>query len=386
MMWEPSYVPGGTEGSPLGNTHAEFPPPNLPMFSLFRRRLRDRAKAFQPFERQRCCGSALFTGSVAYVGSEKGRPRVIGPETCGSVWACPVCSARIRRERAAEIKAAVEHHGSEHVVMVTLTVRHEYGEAFKPMAKNIALAFRKLLGGRQWERLCETYGVEHYVRGVETTHGANGWHPHVHALFFLTHKPSDAEMKELEVQMGELWASRVARVFGASNVPSAEYGVRVTRCHDGTYLSKMGLEMTDPGTKEGRRGNRGPWQILEDATDGDKSSIAIWKEYVEGTRGHRALTWSKGAKKALGLGEEKSDEEIAKEEASVGNDEQETMRVVRGEVWRAACARHVEAPTLIYAALLLAGSEGAARLTYELAGLPYDEKAVEVRSCRREAG
>lgn len=54
-------------------------------------------------------------------------------------------------------------------------------------------------------------------------------------------------------------------------------------------------------------GNRTPFELL-DATD--ETSRALWCEYVEATRGRRAITWSRHLRDKLGMDAERTDEEI----------------------------------------------------------------------------
>jgi hypothetical protein len=75
------------------------------------------------------------------------------------------------------------------VSMITFTAPHVWGDTLDQMLGNTksrqgmrgAIA---LLKQRQlWKA-----DAEHFVSGLEITHGRNGWHCHFHVLVFHTHK------------------------------------------------------------------------------------------------------------------------------------------------------------------------------------------------------
>ena len=67
-------------------------------------------------------------GLVA-ITSNAGVCHYAGLATCGSIWACPVCSAKIRNTRAEEISAAAARWdlAGNSVYMITLTAPHDLG-------------------------------------------------------------------------------------------------------------------------------------------------------------------------------------------------------------------------------------------------------------------
>ena len=54
-------------------------------------------------ERQRNCG-AVPIGDQVEIRIKDGSAYYCGLETCGNVWLCPVCSAKIHHRRAAELR------------------------------------------------------------------------------------------------------------------------------------------------------------------------------------------------------------------------------------------------------------------------------------------
>ncbi|WP_158827630.1 hypothetical protein [Streptomyces sp. NRRL S-118] len=90
-----------------------------------RRRLREAIQRFTLLSGLRICGTRL-TGEQVGLHVGKGAARFAGLQSCHSVWACPICQARIRAARAIELERAAlawlkAGHG---LYMATLTVPH----------------------------------------------------------------------------------------------------------------------------------------------------------------------------------------------------------------------------------------------------------------------
>jgi len=180
-----------------------------------------------------------------------------GVQRCGSVWECPVCALRIRASRVGELKCAVEAWGPDAVAMLSLTVRHGLGDDLRDVRQGVANSFRRLINGKPWKSFCRKYGLQHHVRSIEVTHGAHGWHPHLHVLFFLEAKLTDDEQAGASAWLQHRWATCVRRALGADFVPN-EHGADLRESKRADYLAKFSLELTDPGTKRARGKNRTP--------------------------------------------------------------------------------------------------------------------------------
>ena len=239
--------------------------------------------------------------------------------SCGLLWLCPVCSGTIRQERAAEVKALLAWHrakhenGSDLARMLSLTVAHEWGTDLAKLRGGVADAWRRMTRGAPWARFCERVGLVGVVRALEVTHGPHGWHPHLHVLALV----GDAVILDEErAWLSERWRACVVRELGLAAEPSSEHGCRLTGCdEDGAYLAKLGLEVVGTGDKRAASGHRSPWEILADldvAQPSDRDA-ALWREWVEGMRGARMLTWTRGLKSQAGL-EERSDAECIEAE------------------------------------------------------------------------
>lgn len=303
---------------------------------------------------------------VAVVASE-GAPgeRVVGYKglaTCGSVWACPRCSAVIGARRAQEIRdglSAWQQSGGA-VVLLTLTMRHHHGQALASLWKGLATAWRKLMSHRAWKQFKQAAGVKGVIRGVEVTHGEAGWHVHVHALVLLDPVESVrwqdvGGTPEFEAHFAAL-ASRqpVIRAWrdllagcGFDAVADAQdmrpVAVEDARDHVANYLTKQTWDAADElarsASKRGRGSSRTPMQLLHDfVSTGEADDLDLWHEWECGSRGQRQMTWSRGLKQALGI-DGASDQEVAEHDTE---DEQRindrtlgdsVLTVLSGKVW-----------------------------------------------------
>lgn len=264
-----------------------------------------------------------------------------GLETCGSVWSCPVCSAKILAARADELRSALETWDAQggRVAMVTLTMRHRRNDDLALCWDALGDAWRAASGGYSRVRAAKlAAGVEGWVRRVEATWGArHGWHVHVHALVFL--RDGD-RVDDLGAAMYAAWEARLDRVGltpirdrGGLDVKLLDLAGAVEEV--GAYVAKgayngerAALELTGPG-KLGRMGNLSPWQLLDAARTGDPFAGELWREWETTSLGRRALTWSQGLRERLQLDQEADDEELADDQAG------DVVAVWRREDWPA---------------------------------------------------
>jgi hypothetical protein len=240
---------------------------------------------------------------------------------CGSVWECPVCAMQIRAERSREVEAAVSVWGIERIVMMSLTVRHGLGHDLRTVRKGVANAFRRLINGAPWTRFKAKYGLRHFIRAMEVTHGPNGWHPHLHIQVFLDAALNDDQLAAARAWLSVRWQACVLDVIGAEHAPNNDRGVDLRPTKRGDYAFKMGLELADPGSKHARAGHRTPWQIAADyAAYGRDPDAALWRNYCAGMRGAQMQHWSRGLREAVALGAETTEQEIVNGNQMLGDE------------------------------------------------------------------
>lgn len=134
------------------------------------------------------------------------------------------------------------------LAFVTLTMRHTTDDQLA-VTLNAALdGWGRVIRGKPWVRRREAYGLDGYVRAVEVTHGANGRHPHIHALLFLDHAMSEDTRADFETWLLARWSTMVTKLGGG--MPNAAHGCRVDLADDNgqmlaQYLAKVQEKETD---------------------------------------------------------------------------------------------------------------------------------------------
>ena len=243
-----------------------------------------------------------------------------GLEVCGSVWACPVCAAKIAERRREELAQAIQEAKKQGltVSMLTLTAPHYKGEDLAGLLARMTAAYTKLWKDTAGQRLINKYGIEGRIRAFEVTYGENGFHPHFHVLLFSNQEKQNPSL--MEDDFYGVWLNCCTKKgLGA---PSKKHGVRVDLANDavGSYVAKWGLdcEMTKSHIKRAKHGYSMN-DLLRSFLAGDDGAGKIWKIYAMAFKGKRQLVWSNGLKDRL-LIAETSDDELAMahiEDASV---------------------------------------------------------------------
>ena len=263
---------------------------------------------------------------------------------CGSVWTCPICSRRIAIERQKQIAAAyklVLDKGGD-AMLVTFTIKHGIGDDLGEMLRRMKEADRGFMQkSRAYQRLVgsDRYGNSfgHLGRLVctEITWGyKNGWHPHLHMLWFFDRRLEDAEIEHLRSELFSVWSPACTAAGLPEPLEFSEQddgsmraiGVDVRRALSADeYLVKYGSErswsvereMSSQHVKTARKGSRSAFQLLYDYGKGDSQAGKLFRIFAEATLGRHQLEYSKGLKKYLlanGLNDIiKSDEEISDE-------------------------------------------------------------------------
>lgn len=286
-------------------------------------------------QRVRLCGNRPHSSAlVALRISPQGRAGYSGLQSCGSVWADPVCNAKIMARRAIEIGAAVESHQMQggRVGFITFTLRHKRGQRLHDLWEVLSKAWGRVTSGRSWAR-DQALGVEGWLRVVEVTHGRNGWHVHIHALLFLAEGVGSEQLAKIHRSMVSRWIASVVRLgFDAPLAAGQDARLLVGGADAalGAYLTKavhgghaVGLEFTHTQSKGTRSAlsTRPVWSILDDAMDGVDAAVSLWNEWERISKGKRQLTWSKGLRDRLKLGREASDDDVAAEELGTKDDD-----------------------------------------------------------------
>lgn len=240
-----------------------------------------------------------------------------GLMACGSVWSCPVCAAKIAERRRVELIQAMESAKAKgwRVHFVTLTVPHGIGDDLRELLAGLRGALKRLSHGKYAISTQLGGALKGYIRTLEVTHGANGWHPHYHLLVMTDHHITPGMLQDVYLPAWQ----RACRLAGLP-VPSDRHGCTVQDGADAArYASKWGLEdeMTKAHAKQTRRKGCTPWGLLRCFLDGDDTdytpdrAAALFRLYADAFKGSRQLYWSNGLRAALELAQEVSDEVLA---------------------------------------------------------------------------
>lgn len=292
-----------------------------------------------------------------------------GLVTCGSVWACPICAAKIQERRRLEIEQGIEWallNGLQ-PIMVTFTFPHRAFHTLRELLDRQAEAFRLLRQTTRWRKLMKRLGFQGLIRSLEVTHGVNGWHPHTHELWFVDPSVGTA----LQVELVDLWQAACvsAGLLDDSDAVAVwafgQHSVDV-RCNAtaGAYLAKqddsrswgMAHEVAKATSKAGRAKGCHPHHFLIRQAPGDAER---YLEYVQGMKGRRQLFWSPGLKAKAGIGDA-SDDELAKDQREAAD----LLALLPPEVWKVVRGNDARAELLDAAER--DGADGIALLLWSL--------------------
>ena len=296
-----------------------------------RYQLQRAAQGLLPQERVVHCQRSMMGGGVDVYTSEAGAS-FGNLATCGSVWHCPVCAAKITEGRRQELQGAITawaNQGGE-VYLMSLTFPHQVNQALADNLSGFSSALRKFKNSRVYKKTMEAVGSAGSIRALEVTHGSNGWHPHTHDLVF-----AGKDQIDLLERLQSAWIETLIKVGLAdrcqvNDMMQAAFDVR-NGDYAAEYVAKFGFEpsnssriatgetwgaaseLTKGFAKVGKRfKGRTPFTLLRDFIEGDQESGALFQEFALHFKGKRQLFWSPKLRKALAI-PEKTDEEIAAE-------------------------------------------------------------------------
>lgn len=310
-----------------------------------RYRLRDGLRSITSLKRARKCGHVTAGrpggGPGLRLTADPGGATVAGFSglvTCGSVWACPVCAAKIATRRADEL-ADVMRYALEQgckASMVTLTMRHHEGQSLKGCWDALSSAWGAVTSGKQWVGDSAAFGLRGWVKAVEVTRGRNGWHVHVHALMIWDQPVTLQVAQHVADRMWARWNRALMRRGFDSLRDSGGLDVRMATLIPGgfglhEYFVKMAHEVTSGQAKLAKGGGRTPFQILADTLAGldGTGDVTDWREWERASHGRRQIAWSKGLREWAHLAAEQTDDEVAAED--IGGDE---LLFIDGDSWR----------------------------------------------------
>jgi len=235
-----------------------------------------------------------------------------GLQTCGSRSACTCCSPRLAEISRKDVLNASNQHLSNNggFALVTFTIPHKLSDKLQWLIDKGTDARNKFNEMGAVKKIYKEMGRIGYVRAFENKHGANGWHPHQHFLFYLE-KPID-EFYRISLQQRLLFYWQKACVKVGLSKPN-EHGVDVLSCTDplkaSAYVVKDAFEVTYSNTKGSKTGSINPFDLLSDEAYEFGSRKELFKEYYKATKGVAMVYWSRGLKARFGINTIDDDEQ-----------------------------------------------------------------------------
>lgn len=198
---------------------------------------------------------------------------------------CPVCWIGRRAKAAREIAHVVCEREAEtgaQSCLATITVRHQATDPVS-LTRDVRKCWRLMLQRRRWRKWSATHDLE-WICAEEVTRGANGWHPHLHVL--LLPRIAFADPIADAGDLYEAWADLVEQKLGEKFIPSSDHGCDMRPCDVASYLTKLGLELSDANAIKGRA----PLALLEDG------ELDLYVQLQLARTRARDLTFSRGLK------------------------------------------------------------------------------------------
>jgi len=287
-----------------------------------------------------------------------------GLQSCGSVWADPVCASKILSRRAVEIGAVLSLAVAEGYVLAfgTFTMRHRRGERLELLWKAGRDGWRRVTSGKAYLSSVARCGVVGWVRVWEVTEGRNGWHVHVHWVAVMRPGSGKRELDDLAGGMLRRWSAGLARTGReAMRVGQEWHLVSGDQAGEevGRYVSKLGAEglglelaYTQSGRARDGLKTRPVWSLVESFLgDGDLKSLDRWHEWERASKGARQVGWSRNEldlRARFNVTQpEKTDEEIAAEELG---SEADTILWITPKGWASMVLHPMRMPELLDAA------------------------------------
>lgn len=281
------------------------------------------------------CGWTLRQEGIAKIiridaHEKKPRAHLSGTIRCDLRWVCPCCTIKKSEEGRSDLNVALAQGRRTGLrpVMLTLTARHKRNHSLKDFWQRLSNAEKDLKVSDTWKKLNKNHFDGGFAKTVEVTHGANGWHPHLH-LVIMTNAQTEEQAIEIVETLRAEWLHQLDRhgLDGKSKAAQERsFDVRGAATA-GDYITKWGAaeEMTLAQTKVGHAKGRTPWQLLRDARTHDdwreqKRAAALWYEFVTEFKGVHQLHMATKFKNLVAAGrafeEQKAQELKAEAEAN----------------------------------------------------------------------
>jgi hypothetical protein len=222
----------------------------------------------------------------------------------------------VAERRRGELEEGISTHRADGggVVIAAFTFSHMRADVLAVILGAALEAFRQFKAGRAWMMLVEGWGLVGDIRAVEVTWSIrNGWHPHLHVLWFTSCPLGVEDVASLQEDFSERWGAMLARE-GLHASEGHGCRVQVTYGAVADYVAKFGYiperelpwgvtaELVKAHAKRGRLTHLTPFDLLRQALAAPETAprdLALFREYMAAFRGTTQLKWSRGLRDRL---------------------------------------------------------------------------------------
>ena len=267
-----------------------------------------------------------------------------GVANCGGYWRCPVCALKISENKKDLLSGLITAHQEKgfSIGFLTLTVRHAKFDTLKKSLEKISNNYRSFQNQRFFSRNKIELGFMGQVKTLEITYSMdNGWHPHLHLLFFYNH----SDNKKIE-QFQKEFISKWYQYKDNDGLLKAQ-NQKLLTADISQYLAKY--DITSEMTKGQIKGSKGltPFTALAKLACGDYADYnekhrlyGVYSCYVEQTQGKHFVNISNSLRKEYAEfieQYEKTDEEIVNE-----TDIDEILLKISLPIWKKICKNDLQ--------------------------------------------
>lgn len=243
-----------------------------------------------------------------------------GVANCGSFWRCPVCALKISENKKELLTTLIGEHQNKglSIGFLTLTVRHTKFDTLKKSLDKLLKNYRTFQTTRFFKTEKIKVGMIGQVKTLEITFSKeNGWHPHLHLLFFYDNSKG-ATAREFQQNFISRWFK-----FKDNNGLLKAQNQKILTTDISDYIAKY--DITSEMTKGNIKGSKGltPFTALGKIALNDYENefekrllYGVYASFVEETQGRHYVNISNSLRelyKDLLLELDKTDEEIVNE-------------------------------------------------------------------------
>ncbi|MBF4491047.1 protein rep [Flavobacterium sp. MR2016-29] len=298
------------------------------------------------------CGYSVNANSnqpVRLCKNDKGGLFFNGVANCGGYWRCPVCALKISENKKELLSGLINAHQLKgfSIGFLTLTVRHSRFDTLKKSLEKISKNYRSFQNQRFFSRNKIELGFMGQVKTLEITYSMdNGWHPHLHILFFYNH----SDIKKIEKFQKEFISKWFK--YQDNNGTLGAQNQKILTADISNYLAKY--DITSEMTKGQIKSSKGltPFTALAKIACGDFEGYmekhrlyGIYSCYVEETQGKHFVNISNSLRTEYSQFMEefnKTDEEIVNQTTI-----DEVLLKVSLPIWKLICKNDLQPLVLI---------------------------------------